>query len=210
VVDWSQAKATLTIAALTAAAWLIVVLLGLDRQVVLALGFIPARLSGAEAPWAAAPAILTPLTATLVHSGLLHLVFNLLVFLWCGAAVERALGRSGLLLLYVAGAYAAAIGQWLTDPMGIVPMVGASGAVSAIIGAFSLTFGRAKMITRSARVNRWLNIAWLLVAWIVLQLMIGWAAGTRGLMLATAAHIGGFLAGLLLQRPLLLWRFRNA
>ncbi|HKX91833.1 MAG TPA: rhomboid family intramembrane serine protease [Sphingomicrobium sp.] len=210
MVDWSQARATLAIAALTAAAWLVVTLPGLGEQAVFALGFIPARLSGAEAPWAAAPALLTPLTATLVHSGILHLVFNLLVFLWCGAAVERALGRFGLLLLYAVGAYAAAIGQWLTDPMGIVPMVGASGAVSAVIGAFSLTFGRARMITRSARVNRWINIAWLLAAWVALQMMIGWAAGTGGLMLATAAHVGGFLAGLLMQRPLLLWRFRNA
>ena len=64
--------------------------------------------------------------------------------------------------------------------------------------------------TGNARVNRWLHIAHLLVAWIVIQLTVGWVAREQGFMLATPAHVGGFIAGLLLQRPLLLWRFRKA
>jgi len=201
---------TAAITAVTALAWLITVALGLDAQAADAMGFIPARLSGVPVPWAAVPAILTPLSATLVHSGFLHLGFNLLIFVWCGAAVERVLGRGALILIYVVGAYAAAAGQWLSDPHGIVPMIGASGAISAVIGAFALSFGRAKQITGSARVNRWINIVWLLVAWVVLQVLVGWTAGGQGYLLATPAHIGGFLAGLLLQRPLLLWRYRKA
>ena len=201
---------TVAISAVTALAWLIVVVLGADQWAAAAMGFIPARLSGAEVPWAAVPAILTPLSATLVHSGILHLGFNLLIFVWCGAAVEKAMGRRSLVLLYVVGAYAAAAGQWLSDPNGIVPMIGASGAISAVIGAFALSFGRAKHITRSARVNRWINIVWLLAAWVVMQVLVGWTAGGQGYLLATPAHIGGFLAGLLLQRPLLLWRYRKA
>jgi membrane associated rhomboid family serine protease len=59
-------------------------------------------------------------------------------------------------------------------------------------------------------VNRWLHIAHLLVAWIVIQLMVWWLAQGQGYMLATPAHVGGFIAGLLLQRPLLLWKFRHA
>ena len=183
--------------------------LGLDQQAALAMGFIPARLSG-SAPGPAVPAFLTPLTATLVHGGLLHLGFNMLMLVWCGTAVERVLGRTGLIGLYLVGAYAAAGAQWLADPHGIVPMVGASGAISAVVGAFALSFGRAKRITSSARVNRWINIAWLLAAWVVLQMMVGWLAGGEGYLLATPAHIGGFVAGLLLQRPLLLWRYRSA
>jgi membrane associated rhomboid family serine protease len=202
--------ATNAITALTALAWLIAALLASTDEAALALGFIPARLSGAVFPWPALPAILTPLSATLVHSGLIHLGFNLLVFVWCGMAVERVLGRAGLIVLYVVGAYAAAAGQWIADPMGVAPMVGASGAISAVIGAFSLSFGRARPFTRSARVNRWINIAWLMVAWVVLQMMMGWLAGGQGYLLATPAHIGGFVAGLLLQRPLLLWRYRSA
>jgi membrane associated rhomboid family serine protease len=120
------------------------------------------------------------------------------------------LGRTGLIVLYLVGAYAAALGQWLADPGGIVPMVGASGAISAVIGAFALSFGRAKRFTSSPALNRWINALWLLVAWVVLQLMMGWLGGTQGYLLATPAHVGGFAAGLLLQRPLMLWRYRSA
>jgi membrane associated rhomboid family serine protease len=202
--------ATLAILALTCAAWILTVLLGLTDQAAGGLGFIPARLSGLVRVVPAAPAFLTPLTATLVHANALHLAFNMLMLGWCGVAVERVLGRGGLISLYVVGAYAAAAAQWLAEPAGIMPMIGASGAVSAVLGAFALSFGRAKHVTSSARLNRWINVAWLLVAWVVLQFMVGWLAGGQGYLLATPAHIGGFIAGLLMQRPLLLWRYRSA
>jgi membrane associated rhomboid family serine protease len=205
-----QRTATNIIVALTALAWVIAILLGQAEQAALALGFIPARLSAVPVPWPAAPAVLTPLTATLVHSGLVHLGFNLLIMLWCGMAVERVLGATGLVVLYVVGAYAAALAQWGVDPGGTTPMIGASGAISAVMGAFALSFGRAKPFTANLRVNRWINVAWLLVAWVVLQMMRGWLAGGQGYLLATPAHVGGFAAGLLLQRPLLLWRYRSA
>ena len=153
---------------------------------------------------------LTPLTATLVHSNLIHLGFNLLILLWCGAQVERVLGATGLIVLYVAGAYAATAAQWGVDPLASVPMIGASGAISAVMGAFALSFGRAKPFTSNLMVNRWINVAWLLVAWTVLQAMMGWLGNQQGYLLATPAHVGGFAAGLLLQRPLLLWHYRKA
>jgi membrane associated rhomboid family serine protease len=209
-VDRLTRSATNIIAAITALAWLVAAVLGQSGQAALAMGFIPARLSGAAVPWPAVPAILTPLAATLVHSGLIHLAFNLLIFVWCGQAVERVLGKTGVIVLYLVGAYAAALAQWALDPLGTVPMVGASGAISAVMGAFALSFGRAKAFTYNLRVNRWINVAWLLAAWVVLQLMMGWLAGGQGYLLATPAHVGGFAAGLLLQRPLLLWRYRKA
>jgi len=202
--------ATIAITLLTAVAWVVAVVLGASDSAALSLGFIPARLSGALVPWSALPAVVTPLTATLVHSGLIHLGFNLLMLVWCGSAVERVLGKTGLIALYLIGAYAAAGAQWFADPMGMVPMVGASGAISAVMGAFALSFGRARRITSSPAVNRWINALWLMAAWIVLQAMMGWLAGGQGYLLATPAHIGGFAAGLLLQRPLLLWRYRSA
>ena len=203
-------SATNVITAITALAWLIAVVLGKDQQAAYSLGFIPARLSGAVASWPAVPVFLTPLTATVVHAGLIHLGFNLLIFVWCGSQVERVLGKAGLLTLYLVGAYASALTQWAVDPSGAVPMVGASGAISAVMGAFALSFGRAKQVTRSARLNRWINAVWLMVAWVVLQVMMGWLGGGQGYLLATPAHIGGFAVGLLLQRPLLLWRYRKA
>jgi membrane associated rhomboid family serine protease len=174
------------------------------------MGFVPARVSGAYSLSPAVPVFLTPVTATLVHANLIHLAFNLLILLWCGTAVERILGRAGLVLLYLLGAFASAAAQFAADPAAAIPMIGASGAVSAVVGAFSLSFGRPKQIVKSMRLNRWLNAFWLLAVWVVIQLMMGIVAGGQGILVATAAHIGGFLAGLVLQRPLLLWRYRNA
>ena len=205
-----QRSATNVIAAIVALAWAIAVLIGKSEDATLALGFIPARLSGSLITWPAAPAFLTPLTATLVHSGWIHLGFNLLMLVFCGSQVERVLGKTGIVALFLVGAYAAALAQWAVDPAGMVPMVGASGAISAVVGAFALSFGRAKAFTNNLRINRWINVAWLLAAWVVLQLMMGWLDTGQGVLPATAAHIGGFAAGLLLQRPLLLWHYRKA
>ena len=202
--------ATNIIVALTALAWVIAVVLGQSEQAAYSLGFIPARVSGATLPFAAAPVWLTPLTATLVHSNLVHVGFNMLILLWCGTQVERVIGSSGLVVLYVVGAYAAAAAQWAVDPMATVPVIGASGAISALIGAYALSFGRAKPFTSNLRVNRWINVAWLLAAWTILQAMMGWLGDQQGYLLATPAHVGGFVAGLLLQRPLLLWHYRKA
>jgi len=201
---------TVAITAVTVIAWILTVAAGQSDNATLAMGFIPARFSGLPVPWAALPAFLTPLSATLVHSGFIHLGFNMLIFVWCGTNVERVLGWFGVLALYVVGAFAAAFAQWGVDPYSTVPMIGASGAISAVIGAFALSFGRPRRFTSSVTANRWINALWLMVAWVVLQLMMGWLAGGQGYLLATPAHVGGFAAGLLLQRPLLLWRYRKA
>ena len=202
--------ATNVLTGLTAMAWLVTAATGQDEAAALSLGFIPARLSGVAVQFAAIPAWLTPLSSTLVHSGLFHLFFNLLMLVWCGRAVERVIGAPSLVLLYVIGAYSAAIAQWAVEPMSVTPTIGASGAISAVIGAFALSFGRPRAFTRSGRLKRMLNAVWLMAAWILIQLAVGYIAGGEGLLLATPAHIGGFLAGLLLQRPLLLWRYRSA
>ena len=202
--------ATVVIAGVTALLWLIIAVLGTTDRAAVLMGFIPARISGEIDLSPAVPALLTPLSSTLVHGGLLHVAFNLLMLVWCGSAVERVLGRNALLLLYLVGAYVAAAAQFAVDPSSIIPMIGASGAISAVIGAFALSFGQSKRIVRSAGLNRLLNALWLLAAWVVMQLMIGFVAGTQGSLLATPAHIGGFLVGLVLQRPLLLWRYRGA
>jgi membrane associated rhomboid family serine protease len=202
--------ATNILVALTALAWVIAVSLGESERAAYALGFIPARFSGWTLPFPTAPFLLTPLTSTLVHSNLVHVGFNMLILLWCGSQVERVLGAAGLVVLYVAGAYAAAAAQWGLDPQATVPVIGASGAISAVMGAYALSFGRAKALTSTLWLNRWINVLWLLVAWTVLQAMMGWLGNQQGYLLATPAHVGGFAAGLLLQRPLLLWKYRKA
>jgi len=202
--------ATVILAAVTVIVTLLIGLVGENDRATILMGVIPSRLSGLIVIPGAVPAWLTPLTATLVHGGMLHLAFNILMLVWCGTLVERVLGPSALLILYGVGAYVSALAQFATDITSPLPIIGASGAVSAVIGAFSLMYGQQKQIVRSPRLNRMLNALWLLAAWIVLQMMSGFLAGQQGFMLATPAHIGGFVAGLLLQRPLLLWRYRKA
>ena len=203
--------ATNIITAITLLAWLLAWALGQsDQGAPYALGFIPLRVEVPNLGFPAVPVFLTPLTATLAHANIVHIGFNLLILLWCGTQVERVLGATGLIVLYIVGAYCAAAAQWGVSPHSSVPMIGASGAISAVMGAFALSFGRAKAFTHNLAVNRWINVVWLMVAWIVLQLMTGWLGGQQGYLLATPAHVGGFAAGLLLQRPLLLWRYRKA
>ncbi|MBA3525862.1 MAG: rhomboid family intramembrane serine protease [Sphingomonas sp.] len=206
----SLRTASVAIAAVTALAWIVTAALGLNDQAAAAMGFIPDRFSGGVLAHPAVLAVLTPLSSTLVHSGFLHLALNLLILLWCGSWVERVLGTGAMVAIYVISAFVAAAVQWAADPNMNVPMIGASGAISGLIGAFALSFGRPRRLVKSERVNRWLNAAWLLAAWIVLQLMTAFLARSDGLWLATPAHVGGFVAGLALQRPLLLWRYRKA
>jgi len=202
--------ATNIIVALTVLAWIVAAVLDPTGKVDYALGFVPARFGGFVIPFATAPVFLTPLTATFVHSNLIHIGFNMLILLWCGTQVERVLGGFGIIVLYVVGAYAAAAAQCVINPLATSPVIGASGAVSAVIGAYALSFGRAKAVTNNLWLNRWINVVWLMVAWVLLQMATTWLAGTRGVLVATAAHVGGFAAGLLLQRPLLLWKYRKA
>ncbi len=203
-------SATVAVAGLTALVSLVVMAGGLGDEAAVTMGFIAARLSGLVDLSGAVPAWLTPLSSTLVHGGMLHVVFNLLLLVWVGAQVEKVIGAGAWIAAYIVGAFAAAGAQWLAAPDALTPMIGASGAISALFGIYALMFGAVKPFTRSPAINRALHAAWLLVAWIILQAMTEYLAGGEGVLVATPAHIGGFVAGLLLQRPLLLWRYRGA
>lgn len=185
----------------------------IDNAAVLA-GVLPARFGDPQllAGMAAVPVWLTPLTCTLIHGGWLHIGFNMLMLLFCGRQVEHVLGRWLLLLLYVVGAYAAALAQWAFDPGSTNPMVGASGAISAIIGTYALLYSQQKVRAIGPLSANVVRILWLAAGWIAIQLMVGLvtSGGHSDLgVIAFAAHIGGFVAGLLITRSLLRWRFRN-
>jgi membrane associated rhomboid family serine protease len=197
-----RAGAVAVIAGVTAAAWLIAAVTGLEAAAINWGGFVPAR-------FALAPYWLTPLTAPLIHFSLIHLAMNLLFLYACGRPVEAALGPFGLAVLYLAGALAAAAAHYAVDPSALAPMVGAEGAVSAVIGGYAMLFGR------SAKAGLWLNALWLLAAWLALQLLIGTGAGEglpvgRFLAAVVAGLTGGFVAGFALANPLLLLRYRGA
>jgi membrane associated rhomboid family serine protease len=214
--DWRRARVTLAIAAVTAVAFLLAYASGLNMRAASWGGFMPYRFSfDGYAP--GAPVWLTPLTATLIHRDFIHIAFNLLILLFCGRPVENVLGPVATALLYLIGAYAAALGHYALGPLSTAPMIGASGAISAVLGAYAMLFGRNKVKVANPTVALWLNALWLMAAWVVLQLCIGIALagsaflfGGEGVQVAVAAHIGGFLVGLLLANPLLLFRYRKA
>ncbi|WP_257538348.1 rhomboid family intramembrane serine protease [Sphingobium sp. CFD-1] len=202
------------IAAITFAAFLLLYLTGQVDNAAIMGGFIPARIGDShllDGIWAV-PAWLTPLSCTLIHAGWLHIGFNLLMLVFCGRQVEHVLDRWGTLILYVAGAYGATLVQWAVDPGTTNPMVGASGAISAVVATYSLLYSQQNVRRIGPFSANMVRVLWLAAGWIAIQLMIGIAtAGGMGDLgqIAVAAHIGGFLVGLALTRPLLRWRFRK-
>ncbi|WP_150292242.1 rhomboid family intramembrane serine protease [Sphingobium estronivorans] len=202
------------IAAITFVAFLLLTLTGqIDNAAIMA-GFIPARVEDGTllAGMAAVPVWLTPITCTLVHANWLHIAFNLFMFVFCGRQVEHVLDKGATLVLYVAGAYGATALQWAIDPHSPNPMVGASGAISAIIATYALLYSQQNVRRIGPLSASLVRALWLAASWIAIQLMIGVAtAGGFGDLgqIAIAAHIGGFLMGLALTRPLLRWRFRK-
>lgn len=214
--SWSKARLTAGIAIVTAACWLIVTVLRLETWAAVWGGFIPERL-GLPDDGSVAPFWLTPLTATLVHANIIHIAFNLLFLAFCGRRVENVLGPASLAILYLLGAYAAAGAQYLADPHSLAPMIGASGAISAVLGAYAMLYGRNRVSVVSGRLAVWLNALWLMAAWVILQLLVGMASSEgafpltgEGMTIAAAAHIGGFVIGVILANPLLRFRWRNA
>lgn len=209
--SWSKARLTLGLTLATAGAWLIAALLGLDGWAAVEGGFIPARVGitivDAEM---IVPVWLTPLTATLVHANIAHLALNLLILVFCGRPTEGVLGAPALAVLYILGAYAAAAAHYFIQPGDVTPMIGASGAISAVLGAYSMLFGRNRVRVANPKLSRWLNALWLMAAWVGLQLIVGITFASGGVHIAVAAHIGGFALGVLLADALLLFKYRRA
>jgi membrane associated rhomboid family serine protease len=187
------------------------------------LGVIPAVITGREhlpAELALVPEPLTLLTSMFLHGGLLHLAGNML-YLWIfGNNVEEAMGHGRFCVFYLLCGIAAVFAQVLPNPGSIVPMIGASGAISGVLGAYLLLYPRARVLLGLplgfliVQLGRF-PAAWVLLAWFVMQLAIGGMHATRPPSsqggIAFAAHIGGFIAGLLLvtvfkRRGVPLWR----
>lgn len=200
-------RVTEAIVAVTALAFIAQLLLG-GPHVEVQGGFIPAR-AAVGLPFDAVPYWLTPLTATLLHGGVLHIGLNLMMFVICGRQVESVLGGGRLALLYVAGAYGAASAQYLVDPSSTVPMIGASGAISAVLGTYALMFGRGKVRSIGPLSAFAVRGIWLAVAWTAIQWAISFASAAGPFGVATAAHVGGFLTGLILTPAFLEWRYRR-
>jgi membrane associated rhomboid family serine protease len=166
-------------------------------------GVVPAELTAA---WAAGryfgPETLAVFTSMFLHVNLIHLVGNM-IYLWIfGNNIEDRLGRLWFVLFYLVGGVAAVLAQVLIDPSSEVPMVGASGAISAVLGAYLVLFPGARILSLIflGFFYQLIEIPAVIVLgfWFLLQLVDGIAslgvAGAEG-GIAFFAHIGGFVAG---------------
>ena len=205
---FDEARVTVTISVVTVIATVIVLISNTLGYWATVAGFVAARAEGLSIP-GAVPFWLTPLTATLLHGGIAHIALNLVMLVYCGQQSERALGGWGVAILYVVGAYAACLGQWALGPSSPVPMIGASGAISAVVAGYALLYGQRRARSFGPVSAGIAHVGWLAAAWIGIQFLFS-IAGFGGGQIAIGAHIGGFLAGLALTRPLLLWRYRHA
>lgn len=140
------------------------------------------------------------LTAMFIHAGWLHLLGNMLFLYVFGNNVEDRLGRLHYLLFYLAGGYLATYAFGFLNPASTAPLVGASGAIAAVLGAYLFLYPRAK-VTGLVPVLFFLPLrfpAWLVLgSWFVLQLpLVQHAVGQpTDSTVAYIAHIAGFAAG---------------
>jgi len=194
------------------------------REASYAFGVVPAVLTGTKylppdvamiPPWASV------LTSMFMHGGFWHLAGNML-YLWIfGNNVEDAMGHVRFLLFYVLCGVAAVYAFVLPNPSGEMPMIGASGAISGVLGGYLLLFPRARVLLGLPvgfvviGFGRFPAI-WVLAAWFLMQLVFAALAAIQSTNqspggIAFGAHIGGFIAGLLLvaffkRRHVPLWR----
>lgn len=174
--------------------------------------FVPDRLLH-PAAWGMAPltSLATVFTSMFLHGGLLHLAGNLL-YLWIfGDNVEDALGHFRYLLFYLAAGLAAAALQTVLNPASSVPNIGASGAIAGVLGGYFVLYPRARVVTLVPLIFLFPLIevpaALYLLFWFLMQFWMGSANLASAARhpeaggVAWWAHVGGFLAGVLLVRP---------
>lgn len=166
-------------------------------------GVIPARVMAGEG-------VETVLTSMFLHGGWLHLAGNML-FLWIyGDNLEDEMGHAGFLAFYLVSGVAAAGLQIASDIGSGVPMVGASGAIAGVMGGYLLLYPRAKidvLFTFVIFFRIFAIPAWIVLGlWLAIQVLSGAVTPTDGGGVAYFAHIGGFLAGLILAVPVWLRR----
>lgn len=155
--------------------------------------------------------LLTLITSLFFHAGFAHLFGNMLYFWVFGNNIEDRLGHIRFIFFYIICGVIATFGHVITAWDSQLPVIGASGAVSAVLGAYLILYPRAKVLVliplffiwRIARVQA----MWFLVFWIVLQFLYGTAtsalAGSGRGGVAWFAHIAGFFSGILFLRLLL-------
>jgi membrane associated rhomboid family serine protease len=185
------------------------------QAAVYSFGFIPAVVfEGVALPaeLVRVPAGLTLLTSMFLHGGFMHLAGNML-YLWVfGNNIEDVCGHLRFVLFYLLCGLVAALAQALPNPASEIPMIGASGAISGVLGAYLLLFPHARvrvLIPLGLVFFTTVRAGWLLGFWFVFQLLSGLGTRSAGGGVAFWAHVGGFIAGLALILVLRDKQFRS-
>lgn len=160
------------------------------------LGLVPAKLFGAPG----ASTFATVLTSGFAHAGLLHLASNLWFLHVFGDNVEDHLGHGRYALLYLGSMLGAAATHVAIDPSSVRVLVGASGAIAGVLGAYMLRYPRAPIVTFAFVALLEMPAFLFLAQWVALQIVIALLtdAGRSG-GVAVGAHLGGFASGVLLE-----------
>jgi membrane associated rhomboid family serine protease len=164
---------------------------------------VPARLFHPDAlPELAVPAGVTLFTSMFLHGSFLHIAGNML-YLWIfGNNIEDAMGRLRFTTFYALCGLAAAYSHALTDMSSLIPMLGASGAVSGVLGGYLLLYPRARVLTivMLGFYIRTIEVPAMLVLgfWFLLQFVNAIVSSGTGGGVAWYAHVGGFVAGMAL------------
>jgi membrane associated rhomboid family serine protease len=167
----------------------------LDDALVELFGLVPARYTEAGG-WSWLD-LVDPVTYQFLHGSVMHLAMNMLALLAFGAGIERRLGGARMLVFFLVCGIAGAAAHILVYPSSTDPVIGASGAISGLFGGI-LVLQRRMGMGGGGRL-------WLVVAiWIAVIVVTGQAGipGQQGMLIAWVAHLGGFVAGLLLAGPL--------
>jgi len=193
---------TILIIALNLLVFVIQVMSGVDtRSIVYSYGAIPSSLISFESRQPIHP-VLTIFTSMFMHGGLFHLAFNMLYFWIFGNNIEERLGHLRFMLFYLFCGVVAAFSHTLASPGSNIPMIGASGAVSGMLGAYILLYPMAKVstIVFLGFYITVIKIPALIVIgfWAIIQVLSGLISqGTANQGgVAFFAHVGGFVAGL--------------
>jgi membrane associated rhomboid family serine protease len=209
---------TLALIAINVAVWFYIQGAGFDpralQQSVCTYGTIPAEITGEASPLPSSIRSLrcptggltwaSLVTSMFLHGGWFHLIGNMW-FLWIfGNNIEDSMGHLRFLVFYLLTGLAASGGHILSEPGSQIPTVGASGAISGVMGAYLLLYPRVRVHTlffflifiRVFPLPAWVMLGY----WFLIQFLSGTSTNAAAMGVAFWAHIGGFIAGLVLVK----------
>ena len=177
----------------------------IKEQIFLSFGMIPAILFGhseLSSSLKVVPAFISIITSMFLHGGWMHLIGNMTYLYIFGDNVEETLGKTKFIIFYLLTGGFAALSQSILDTDSTIPMIGASGAIAGVLGAYLVLFPKAKI-----KVFFWFIIFFkvfkirafiVLGGWIFIQFLSFSGNDLNSGGVAYAAHIGGFISGVIL------------